>query len=149
MANSSKNADMKHSLRRTQQMIRDAIQQTSDVDSHMLTQTQNLEQILGIHKLIDVETKKGKGIIKTLKSRAFWDKHLYKLVFIIYLIVVFYIITKHVSHFFYRIYDWICWTLSFGLFWMPGFNYICSGYCSSPNNMNMTDFDEQQFKPEL
>eukprot|EP01084_Bolivina_argentea_P190981 328077_1 len=102
MTNSTRSADIGNSLRRTQSMIRDAIQMTTDADEHLKDSTEQLKHVLGLHKLIDVQSKKGKGILKTLRSRAFWDKHLYKLVFIVYLIIVFYVITKHVGNLFYR-----------------------------------------------
>ena len=161
MSNATKSADMQHSLRMIQSMVRDSIQQVSGLDDHLKDSTEQLKQILGLHKLIDVETKKGKGLIKTLGSRAFWDKHLYKLVFIIYLVVVFYIVSKHFGNLFYRIYDWTCWTLSWFIFWFPGFNWICPPYSTNEilDNVNQDEIYNQQFdkltsdemlnKPEL
>ena len=149
MTNSTVTADIGHSLRRTQAMIRDAIQQTSDVDEHLKNSTEQLRKILGLHELIDAETQKGKGILYTLKSRAFWDKNLYKVVFIIYVFVVFYIVTRHFGNLFYRIYDWICYLLSFFMFWLPGFDLVCgNNYSNAKQDISVPDIDEQFFFEE-
>ena len=148
MTNATKSADIGHSLRRTQSMIREAIQQTNDVDYHLKDSTERVKHILGLHQFVQQETKKGKGILKTLGSRAFWDKHLYKIVFIIYLLVVFYIVTKHFGNLFYKIYDWICWTLSWFIFWFPGFGYICPYYSSSSSSLSVPDIDEEMMYNE-
>ena len=140
-------------------MVRDAIQQTGDVNDNIKDQTEELNRIIGMHKLIGEETQKGKSIIKTLKSRAFWDRYLYKLVFVLYLAVVTYVITKHVGNLAFRIYDWSCWIPSFFISWLPGFDYVCPGYSwSSTQTVQLTPEEEEDmfamdedvlFKPEL
>jgi len=120
MAASSQSSDIAHRLKNTQSMIRNAISDVSEVDDRLQDSTQKIEQILGLHKLIDSESQRGKGVIQTLQSKAFWDKYLYKIVFIFYLLVVLFIVTKRFGNLFYKIYDWITWTLSFCLFWIPG-----------------------------
>jgi len=51
--------------------------------------------------------------------------------------VAFYIITRRVGNLFYRIYDWICWILSWILVWVPGFRFVCWNYVSNPNTLEI------------
>ena len=137
-------------------MVRDMKQQTSDVNGNLKESTRKLGELFRVHDLIDAETKKGKGILQTMSSRAFWDRHLYELVFVLHLIVSIYIISKHVSNLAFRIYDWSCWLSGFSLFWIPGFDCVCSGYSWSwwatsgaVKTVGMKSELETAFKPEL
>ncbi|ETO18234.1 hypothetical protein RFI_19044 [Reticulomyxa filosa] len=104
-------------------MIGNAIQQAGDLADHVAESTEQLKKICGLHDLVASEAQKGKGTIRVLLTRAFWDKYIYHVVFFIYMIVALYIVSKRVGNLFYRFYDWICWLLSWFLFWVPGFQY--------------------------
>ncbi len=69
-----------------------------------------------MHSLIDKQARRGKGVIQTMQSSAFWDRHLFKVGFMLHLMVCIYIITKHVGNMAFRIYDWTCWLSAFPLF---------------------------------
>ena len=141
MANATKSADMKHSLRMIQSMVRDSIQQVSGLDDHLKDSTEQLKHILGLHKLIDVETKKGKGLIKTLETRGFWDKHLYKLVFIIYLIVVFISQPDILEIYFIEsMIDMLDIIMVYIL--VSGFNWVCPEYQYSFYSSPTQDIDD-------
>merc|ERR1712154_50298 len=103
----SQSSDITARLKNTQSMIRNAISDVSEVDDRLKDSTAKIEQILGLHKLIDAESQRGKGVIRTLQSRAFWDKHLYQIIFMLYLLVVLFIVTKQFGNLFYKIYDWL------------------------------------------
>ena len=85
MAESTKSADIAQGLRSIQRMLGNAIEMSGDADDALKISTKRLEELLNLHKVVGREANKGKGLIKTLSSRAWWDKHLYKLVFIFYL----------------------------------------------------------------
>ena len=127
---SSKSMQINESLKQTRSMVGQSIIQTDDANLLMKSQINNIDKILGLNDIITIESKKGIKLIKQLQSKRFWDKYLYKIIFMIYIITSLYIISKRVGNLIYKIYDWICWILSFFMSWIPGFNYIC-GYCSS------------------
>jgi len=124
-------AEIALSLRRTRSMIGNAIQQTEDLAEHISESTEQLKKICGLHDLITSESTKGKSIIRIMMNRAFWDKYIYHFVFALYMCVALYIVSKRFGNVFHKCYDWICWLLSWLLFWVPGFRFVCWNYAKS------------------